>query len=29
MRTVGFDGDFAALREATAKRLALHIDAMS
>ncbi|MDT5067256.1 MAG: hypothetical protein QOK02_3411 [Mycobacterium sp.] len=29
LRTLGFDGDFAALRVATAKRLALHIDAMS
>ncbi len=29
LRTLGFDGDFAALREATAKRLALHIGALT
>jgi AcrR family transcriptional regulator len=29
LRTLGFDGDFAALRAATAKRLALHVDVMS
>jgi hypothetical protein len=29
LRTLGFDGDFAALRLATVIRLALHIDAMT
>jgi AcrR family transcriptional regulator len=29
LRTLGFDGDFAALRAATAKRPALHIDALT
>jgi hypothetical protein len=29
LRTLGFDGDFAALRLATANRLALHIGAMT